>query len=430
MSESGLTKLDRVFVSYCQADRAWLERFQIHIQPLVRKGIVELWDDTRIQAGQDSLHETTAALARARVAVLLVSADLLASDFVAHNQLPRILERAQHDDLLILPIVVGACLLSAHGELSRLRCVNPPERPLSGMPMAEAEGVIVAAVRIIEHFLRDSSDEEKLSPIAGESAVGPEAPACSLQISDVQVAPNRASPGCMLDFRVWNSGDKHVLINSVILTALDVRRRQSQCYLDFTGKYDLDITPLSKAGDVVQCNVSQLVQPGGVDRFGVRLLYTGEPCSWKLRPLLATNLGRVEGPVVEVALPSDAASIADGQARASQPPPVVVTDPKAYLDADGARESKPRPDPAAIWLKLQSREVVGPRRIWNLVVLGLALGLFVLIASYLAYLRLSTRAARPGVGAVAGACCALPCAAQPHAGRTSGALPRVTHEHS
>lgn len=42
---------DQVFISYSHKDRDWLDKLQIVLKPLIRKGTISIWDDTQIQVG-------------------------------------------------------------------------------------------------------------------------------------------------------------------------------------------------------------------------------------------------------------------------------------------------------------------------------------------------------------------------------------------
>src|SRR5262245_66456163 len=89
----------KVFVSYSHKDKEWLERVQTHLKDLVRHGQVELWDDTRIQSGEQWQTSISNALNAACVAVLLISADFIASDFMAEEELPPLLAAAEQEGI-------------------------------------------------------------------------------------------------------------------------------------------------------------------------------------------------------------------------------------------------------------------------------------------------------------------------------------------
>jgi len=155
--------MGRVFVSYSHEDAAWLERLQVHLKPLEREGLVELWADTRIATGSDWRRKIEQAMSTAQVAVLLVSADFLASDFIAANELPPLLQRAELDGLVIMPLILSPCLFEQTTSISRFQAVNPVLPPHSGMSRVKRE-------RMFQKLSLDIADTLKRGAAARASA--------------------------------------------------------------------------------------------------------------------------------------------------------------------------------------------------------------------------------------------------------------------
>jgi hypothetical protein len=142
----------KVFVSYSHKDTKWLERLRTHLIPIEREGIIDLWDDTKIVAGAQWKEAILEALETARVAVTLVSANFLASDFISQSELPMLLSQAASGGTVILSIIVSPCLFKNTG-LSAFQPVNSPDRPLSAMTDLERERVLVNVAEVIRKRL-------------------------------------------------------------------------------------------------------------------------------------------------------------------------------------------------------------------------------------------------------------------------------------
>lgn len=147
-------KRNRVFVSYSHKDNRWLERLQVHLKPLENLGALERWDDTLIEPGDRWREEIRRALELTRVAVLIISADFLASDFIMRDELPPMLTAAEKEGATILPLIASSCRFEETESLSQFQAVNHPSKPLDAMRKPKREEVFVKLVRLIENALR------------------------------------------------------------------------------------------------------------------------------------------------------------------------------------------------------------------------------------------------------------------------------------
>jgi hypothetical protein len=141
---------DRVCIFYSHRDDAVRKEIAVQLAALRRVSSIEAWDDTRIRPGSKWREEIQRALSRTRVAVLLVSPDFLASDFVMTEEVPTLLAAAEQDGVVILCVIVRHSLFEKFEALSQFQTVNPPDKPLSDLRRSQRERALVALADAIE----------------------------------------------------------------------------------------------------------------------------------------------------------------------------------------------------------------------------------------------------------------------------------------
>lgn len=149
--ESSASSRTKVFVSYSHKDKDILAEVQRHFKPL--KTDIDLWDDERIKAGAKWKEEIRQAIKTTKVAILLISTDFLGSEFIATEELPPLLEAAEKEGAVILPLILKPCIFEEMHHLNQYQALNPPSRPLSSMDVNEREELLVNMVRQTKRIL-------------------------------------------------------------------------------------------------------------------------------------------------------------------------------------------------------------------------------------------------------------------------------------
>lgn len=142
-----------VVISYAHADAAWKDHLCLQLGVLQQAGRLSAWDDQRIAIGGDWRLEIDAALAAARVALLLVSPHFLTSRFIADVEIPTLLKRREQDGLRVIPIIVQPC---AWRHITWLACIQTHPRdgtPLAGMSKYDADVALVALVLEVQEIV-------------------------------------------------------------------------------------------------------------------------------------------------------------------------------------------------------------------------------------------------------------------------------------
>jgi hypothetical protein len=121
----------------------------------VRSGAITAWDDTKIRPGKLWFDEITRALQSARVAIFLVSAKLLASDFIAEVEMAPLLEAARNKEVTIISVIVSACLFE-DTELAPFQAPHDPIQPLNQMSQGKRAMTWAKIVKDVQMALKES----------------------------------------------------------------------------------------------------------------------------------------------------------------------------------------------------------------------------------------------------------------------------------
>lgn len=144
----------RIFIVYSQKDIKHVQHLKIHLSRYEREKIIDVWSDSKITAGANRNEEIQKTLDLTKVAILLVSADFLASRFIAQNILPHLLYANEVGEIIILPVIIEHCILE-DTPLQRFKPFNNLSDPLATKRVSERHKVWADLVRYVITLVKD-----------------------------------------------------------------------------------------------------------------------------------------------------------------------------------------------------------------------------------------------------------------------------------
>jgi hypothetical protein len=165
-----------VFFSYSHADEGLRDQLEKQLSILQRQGVITMWHDRRIGAGQDFAHEIDSHVETDDIILLLVSADFLASDYCYDKEMNRAMQRHAAGDAVVIPVILRPC--DWHGTpFGRLNATPPDGKPITKFSdRDEALLEVTKAVRAaVERVYGKSGAAPKPSPRPRSSVTMPSA---------------------------------------------------------------------------------------------------------------------------------------------------------------------------------------------------------------------------------------------------------------
>lgn len=147
---------NKIFVAYVQKDHPWLNRIRTHLKEFEDEGFeLDIWDDEQLNTGSKWEREISRAAAEAKIALLLITTDFMAADFITKNELPPLLEAAERDGAVILPLILKPSRFQKNPHISHFKPVNHPDHPMISVPESDQEEILVSLTETIEENIRD-----------------------------------------------------------------------------------------------------------------------------------------------------------------------------------------------------------------------------------------------------------------------------------
>ena len=162
--EKNMEKKNSIFISYSHKDKKWLKMVQTQLVSLkLYNKDVEVWSDEKIMASDVWKEEITKALEHATIAILIVSSDFMASEFIINEELQPLLDKSQVEGTKILTLVARPIAFFNKSPLSKYQTINDPKQPLSGMTEVDQEWALVKMAETIDKIINTTGFDNFIS---------------------------------------------------------------------------------------------------------------------------------------------------------------------------------------------------------------------------------------------------------------------------
>jgi WD40 repeat protein len=143
-----------IFISYCHKDAEWLEKIVSMLRPIVREKKIVVFVDKDLKPGIKWRDEIIDALQNSDIAILLVTPNYTASNFILEIELPKLLDQAGLNKLKIMWIPISSAPYKEVG-LSEYQAGCDPLKPLDTLPTNKRNALLLKICRELVSLIDD-----------------------------------------------------------------------------------------------------------------------------------------------------------------------------------------------------------------------------------------------------------------------------------
>ena len=150
--EKSTMKPLKIFISYAHKDEAFKDELVVMLASMQRRGIIDAWQDRRIEAGDEWYQAIQEAMTECDLALLLVSKNFLSSRFIQDEEIPRFLQRRKKEGMRVIPIIIRPCMWSSEPVLKDLQALPQDGKAVIAFPeeTGERDQVWTEIAKVIE----------------------------------------------------------------------------------------------------------------------------------------------------------------------------------------------------------------------------------------------------------------------------------------
>jgi hypothetical protein len=151
----------KIFLSYSHKDENLRDELGKHLSLLKRQQIISAWHDRNISAGTEWASQISEHLETAKVILLLISADFLASDYCFDIEVKRAMERHNKGEARVIPIILRPTDWSS-APFGRLQALPNDAKPITTWENQDlAFANVVKGIRLVcEELLKEDTVRE------------------------------------------------------------------------------------------------------------------------------------------------------------------------------------------------------------------------------------------------------------------------------
>jgi hypothetical protein len=123
-----------LFLSYVHEDEGLREELTNHLALLEHQGYISGWSERKMSAGSEWKGQIDEHLESARIILLLVSPDFMASDYCSDVEMKRALERHKANEARVIPIILRH-VNWRQGPFAKFQALPVNGRPVTDFPM-------------------------------------------------------------------------------------------------------------------------------------------------------------------------------------------------------------------------------------------------------------------------------------------------------